>query len=354
MNSIQLKDINVDFTVKEQTLRAIHGLNLSLQKGEILGVVGESGSGKSVASLAIMGLLPKYADVSGSITINGSEVVPLSERDKVKYRGNTVSMLFQDPMSCLNPVSSIGKHFVEILKSNQKTATDLVCEKIVENQGKNPYEAKEMALDLLTKVGISSPSIRYKEFAHEISGGMCQRVMIALALAVKPDYLIADEPTTALDVTIQAQIIDLLKTLCQQEDMGLLFITHDLGVVSQVADNLAVMYLGEIVEHGSCNEVLLEADHPYTKGLLNASPALQQTGEFLPIRGHVPSISELPKGCHFSTRCDYVFDKCHWQKPSLKTVGNKQIRCFLQEIPQHLHKEEGECIKTVYSSTLTQ
>lgn len=335
MSSIQLKNINVDFTVKGQTLRAIHDLDLSLKKGEILGVVGESGSGKSVASLAIMGLLPKYAKVSGSVTINGLEVVSLPEKEKVKYRGSTVSMLFQDPMSCLNPVSSIGKHFKEILKRNQnKTATDLVCEKILENKGLNSAQAKEMAVSLLAKVGISSPAIRYKEFAHEISGGMCQRVMIALALAVKPDFLIADEPTTALDVTIQAQILDLLKTLCHQEDMGLILITHDLGVISQVADNLAVMYLGEIVEYGSCKKVLLNADHPYTKGLLNASPGLQQSGEFIPIRGHVPSIRELPKGCHFSTRCNYVFDKCYLQKPKLKTVGNKQVRCFLSELPQ--------------------
>lgn len=304
---------------------AVNHVSFTLNSGEILAIVGESGSGKSVTSLSIMGLVDDNAVVSGEILYRDQNLANLSDKAMREIRGNKISMIFQEPMTSLNPVQRIGVQLVEIICAHNEIGKE---------------EARTQAIQMLEMVGIPSPEKRIDDYPHNMSGGMRQRVMIAMALACRPDILIADEPTTALDVTIQAQILDLLRQLQQKLGMSTLLITHDLGVVSETADRVIVMYCGRILESARVEDLFAEPRHPYTIGLLNSIPRLDQDVERLyMIDGMVPDPNAMPPGCPFSDRCPKVMDRCREAVPALHDEGDSRaVRCFLyhdavEEVP---------------------
>ncbi len=306
------------FKTENGNVRAVDHVSFKIKKGQTLGLVGESGCGKSVTSLSILQLIqspPGFIE-SGTISFDGTNLLDLSEDGMRKIRGNKISMIFQEPMTSLNPVFTIGDQVGEVFRIHQ---------------GCSKKEARAKAIEMLDLVKIPAPEDRVDEYPHQLSGGMRQRVMIAMALACKPQLLIADEPTTALDVTIQAQILDLMKQLQNELGMSILMITHDLGVVAEVCDFVMVMYCGKVVEQASAQGVFENAQHPYTKGLLHSIPRLGQKVEKLPtIEGSVPSPANLPVGCRFQDRCDKVHDKCRKEEPVLKEVlDNHQAACWL-------------------------
>ena len=288
MDSLLTVDgLSVQFNTKKGINTAVDGISFSVGKGEILGIVGESGCGKSVTSLSILRLLGTNARISqGSVKLEGRELLSLSEDEMCKIRGNEIAMIFQDPMTALNPTLTIG---------------DQLIEPLVIHQGFNKKDARKEAVEVLKKVGISAPEKRLKEYPHQLSGGMRQRVMIAMAVSCAPKLLIADEPTTALDVTIQAQILELMLDLRQKMDTAVILITHDMGVVAETADNILVLYAGKVVEYGSVKEIFNTPKHPYTKGLLSSIPPLEEDVEELnTIEGTVPGPGQMPAGCRFS------------------------------------------------------
>ena len=297
MPLLDVRDLGVAFDIGGQIGQALGGVSFSLDAGEVLGVVGESGSGKSLTALSIQRLLPAAARItSGSISFEGRDLLALSDDEMRSVRGARIAQIFQDPLTSLNPVFTIGSQIGEMLSIHTDLGRDAIRTRVIE---------------ALREVEIPDPERRIDQYPHELSGGMRQRVMIAMALICRPLLLIADEPTTALDVTIQSQILRLLKNLQQQHRMATIFITHDLGVVSQFADRLAVMYAGKIVEQGAVQDVLSRPRHPYTKALLLSIPAFNIDAKRLPvIRGNVPPIAQLPSGCHFRTRCDFEIDGC--------------------------------------------
>ncbi len=284
---LTVDNLQVQFNTKKGINTAVDGISFSVGKGEILGIVGESGCGKSVTSLSILRLLGTNARISqGSVKLEGRELLSLSEDDMCKIRGNEIAMIFQDPMTALNPTLTIG---------------DQLIEPLVIHQGFNKKDARKEAVEVLKKVGISAPEKRLKEYPHQLSGGMRQRVMIAMAVSCAPKLLIADEPTTALDVTIQAQILELMLDLRQKMDTAVILITHDMGVVAETADNILVLYAGKVVEYGSVKEIFNTPKHPYTKGLLSSIPPLEEDVEELnTIEGTVPGPGQMPVGCRFS------------------------------------------------------
>jgi len=301
---LEVKDLEVKFALRFGNLTAINGVNFALDKGEQLGIVGESGAGKSVTGFAIINLLSKPGYISaGQVIFEGQEISQLPEEDMRKIRGNRISMIFQDPMMTLNPVLTIRTQMVETVLAH-------------ENVGH--AEAVDIALDKLKKVQIPSPEKRIHQYPHECSGGMRQRIVVAIALLTNPAMIIADEPTTALDVTIQAEIMDLLQELCESEKMGLILITHDLAVVSQVTERIAVMYAGKIVEIGSTPAVIHDPEHPYTRGLIKALPGSLQPGTRLnQIPGMMPTLTDIPPGCSFHPRCDIGDTVCRMEAPAL-------------------------------------
>ena len=316
---LSVRNLCTDFPVKRGIVHAVEDVSFDVDAGEILAIVGESGSGKSVTSLSIMGLLGEPGHVaSGEVKFEGKDLVGLSEKDYRQLRGNDMAMIFQEPMTSLNPVYRVGKQIVEAIRTH-------------ENVSKK--EARERAIDMLRKVGIPSPEKRIDDYPHQMSGGMRQRVMIAMALACNPKLLIADEPTTALDVTIQAQILDLLRRLRDDTGMAVLLITHDLGVVSETADRVVVMYCGQVVEEAEVRALFDHPMHPYTLGLLKSIPRLEDddTKRLYMIKGMVPNPLEMPPGCHFSDRCDSCMDICRTQMPKLVDAGGRKVRCFLYE-----------------------
>lgn len=296
---------------------AVDGVNLSLSEGEVLGIVGESGCGKSLTALSILGLVPKPAGRvdHGKILLRGRDIVKCSDPELNQIRGKEISMIFQEPMTALNPVFKVGEQIAETIRVHEGISHRL---------------ARGRALELLELVGISNPNQRVDQYPHELSGGMRQRVMIAIALACRPKILIADEPTTALDVTIQAQILSLLKDLQREFGMAVILITHDLGVVAQVVDRVMVMYAGRTVEHGTVTDVFEGPSHPYTKLLLESIPSLEHDRERLQtIAGMVPSLSNLPKGCRFHPRCPSRREQCIEQVPTMVNVErNHQAACI--------------------------
>jgi peptide/nickel transport system ATP-binding protein len=304
---LSVDDLHVSFRTPRGTVRAVDGIGLSLGKGATLGLVGESGCGKSATATALVGLLPPQGRVSGSIRLDGRELVGSDPAGWSGIRGRRVSMVFQDPMSSLNPLLSVGSHLVETLHVHRKLSS---------------REAAGLAEDWLARVGIPDPKARMKAYPHELSGGMRQRVMIALALCPEPELLLADEPTTALDVTIQAQILDLLSRLQAELGMAMVFITHDLGVVERVAERVAVMYAGRVVECGSASDIVTRPRHPYTIGLVGSVPGFRpRTGRLASIPGTVPPPDALPTGCRFHPRCDRADETCRvvpppWSDPS--------------------------------------
>jgi peptide/nickel transport system ATP-binding protein len=306
---LEVKDLEVKFALRFGDLTAINGVNFTLDKGERLGIVGESGAGKSVTGFAIINLLSKPGYISsGKVLFEEKELNLLPEEEMRELRGNRISMIFQDPMMTLNPVLTISTQMVETVLAHENVSK---------------AEAVEIALEKLRKVHIPSPEKRLHQYPHEFSGGMRQRIVVAIALLTNPALIIADEPTTALDVTIQAEIMDLLQELCESENMGLILITHDLAVVSQVTDRIAVMYAGKIVELGPTQAVINHPAHPYTRGLIKALPGSLQPGSRLnQIPGMMPTLTDIPPGCAFHPRCDISGEICKKQVPSL--LGKKE------------------------------
>ena len=305
---LEIKDLCVEFKTVEGTVKAINHLNYTLHKGEKLGIVGESGSGKSVSSLGIMQLIPNPPGeiVGGEILYKGQDLVKKSEKDMQKIRGNEISMIFQEPMTSLNPIIKCGRQIAESLRLHR---------------GMNKKEAMEEAIRMMQAVGIANPEVRAYEYPHQMSGGMRQRVMIAMALACQPQILIADEPTTALDVTIQAQILDLLREIQKKLGTATVFVTHDLGVVARIADRVAVMYAGKIVEIGTVDEIFYDPRHPYTWGLLRSIPAFSRGKESLPsIPGMPPSLLHPPKGDAFASRNAYALEIDFEEEPPMFRV----------------------------------
>ena len=304
-----VKDLNTTFQTPAGPLPAVGGVSFDLNKNETLGIVGESGSGKTVLSRTIMGLQPRTnVTVSGSVLLNGFEVVGASEEEKRKIWGLQVAMVFQDPMTSLNPVTRVGKQIDEILRVRM---------------GMDRQSAKARAIELLELVGIPSPSQRYRVFPGELSGGMRQRVVIATALAGSPQLLMADEPTTGLDVTIQAQILNLLEEIKERLKMSVVLVTHDLGVVATRTSRIIVMYAGRIVEIGSTREVFAHHRMPYTRALLDGSPKVSNPSHtrLMAIPGRPPNLHDLPPGCSFAPRCSYATDRCHQERPELESAG---------------------------------
>ncbi|MCL1911206.1 MAG: ABC transporter ATP-binding protein [Leptospirales bacterium] len=310
---LNVNDLTVSFHLADATVRAVRGVSFSIKEGETLGLVGESGCGKSVSAFSILRLTP--GETGGEIIYNGRDLLSLSETEMRKIRGSEISMIFQEPMISLNPVLTVGFQ---------------VSEPFITHLGLSKKEALERSAEMLRLVGISDPEKRCRSYPHEFSGGMRQRVMIAMALAASPSLLIADEPTTALDVTIQAQILELLAELQRERKMSMLLITHDLGVVSNIADDIAIMYAGEIVEYGPASDIMSAPSHPYTIGLLEAMPRIDRASDRLTaIPGSVPSPVSLPQGCAFYPRCGMASDECKAASVPLQELSDgRKTRCL--------------------------
>ena len=305
---LDIKDLIIHFSVYKSVVKALQGISLTMHKGETLGIVGESGCGKSVTASSILQLIPCPPGniVSGEIWFEGENILAKSDDEMRKIRGKTISMIFQDPMTALNPVFTVGDQIVTVIRFHQHV-------------GKK--EARARAIDMLNLVGLSEPAATLKKYPHEMSGGMSQRVMIAMALSCRPSLLIADEPTTALDVTVQAQILDLMKDLKKEIDTSIMLITHDLGVIAKMCENVAVMYAGRIVEYGSLRHIFKNPGHPYTQGLLSSTLKLGEKKDRLEIiEGNVPDLSQLPPGCLFNPRCAQAKAICRRDIP-----GNVEI-----------------------------
>ena len=337
---LTVENLSTEFTVKNGVIRAVEDVSFEVDTGKTLAIVGESGSGKSVTGLSIMGLLSDTGYISdGNLTFDGKDLRALTKKEYRELRGNDMAMIFQEPMTSLNPVYRVGHQIMESIR----THTDM-----------NRQNARSLAIELLDRVGIPSPEQRIRDYPYQMSGGMRQRVMIAMALSCNPKLLIADEPTTALDVTIQAQILDLIRRLREETTMAVLLITHDLGVVSETADHVVVMYCGQVVESAEVRSLFDHPLHPYTLGLLKSIPSLDDDEDNVDddrrlymIRGSVPDPLEMPPGCHFSDRCDECFDRCRRESPSLIQAGDHKVRCFLFEPPS------TEAVSTEYGSETT-
>jgi len=316
---LEVKNLVTTFETETGPLRAVEGVSFSVNKGQSLGIVGESGCGKSVTALSIMRLLPKPVGKikSGEVLFNGEDLAKLPAEEMRRVRGNRISMIFQEPMTALNPVHRIHKQLGEIYGLHFPKMT--------------PVEIRKASLGLMDKVGISDPEQRLQEYPHQLSGGMRQRVMIAMALACRPEILIADEPTTALDVTIQAQILTLMKSLQQETGMAIIFITHDLGVIAETCDTVVVMYAGTVVERASVIDLFQSPRHPYTQGLLKSIPRLDTPSKQLlsTIEGMVPDLQDIPKGCRFQNRCQYAEAQCRQDPPPEETVAAEHaVSCY--------------------------
>ncbi|TXK71476.1 ABC transporter ATP-binding protein [Paenibacillus sp. N3.4] len=318
---LEVTNLKVNFKTHGGEVKAVRGVSFHVDHGETVAIVGESGCGKSVTALSIMGLIPippgRLAD--GQIRFNGQDITQLSKKELLKMRGSEMGMIFQDPMTALNPTMKIGRQLTEGL---------------VYYHGLSKKEARMKAIELLNKVGISDPQKRVDQYPHEFSGGMRQRVVIAIALACNPKLVIADEPTTALDVTVQAQILDLMKELQEQTRLSIILITHDLGVVAEIAHRAVVMYAGTVVESGTTHDLFTEPKHPYTWGLMKSMPHLdgEQKKRLVPIEGTPPDLFNPPKGCPFAERCDYAMEICAEQTPVVRYFGNgHHAACWLHD-----------------------
>ena len=317
-NLLEIKQLRTSFSTLRGKVDAIRGVDLCVRENEILGIVGESGSGKSVTMKSVMGLLPKSAKVSAdALLYKGEDLLKKSEKQLQKYRGREMAMIFQDPMTALNPLRTIGYHLTEVIRRYRKVSK---------------AEAEKIAVEMLRQVGIPSPEARMKQYPHEFSGGMRQRVVISMALCCEPSLLIADEPTTALDVTIQAQILDLLKQLKKDRGMSMVLISHDMGVMANMCDRIAVMYGGVLVEEGTVDEIFYHPQHPYTKDLLRSIPRPEITrgSRLQAIDGAPPSLHDLPAGCPFATRCARATERCFAEMPAVTAFSATQnARCHL-------------------------
>lgn len=313
---LSIRNLSVQFPTRGGMLTAVDDISFDIAPGEILGMVGESGAGKSMTGSAIIGLIePPGRISSGTIHLNGQRIDNLSADDMRAVRGRRVSMVFQDPLTSLNPLFTIAEQLIETIQLHLKLPAN---------------KARDRAIELLDEVGIPAASRRIDDYPHQFSGGMRQRVVIALALAAEPDLVIADEPTTALDVSVQAQIIDVLKRLCTDRGASVMLITHDMGVIAETADRVAVLYAGRLAEIGPVRDVIKDARHPYTAGLMGSIPTLTQTDDRLvQIPGSMPRLTDIPAGCAFNPRCEKAFDKCFVDQPSLIRDGDRDVSCWL-------------------------
>jgi oligopeptide/dipeptide ABC transporter ATP-binding protein len=327
---LEVNDLKVRFATEDGVVRAVDGLTFELERGKVLGIVGESGSGKSVTAMTLMGLTRGInARFEGEVLYKGTNLLEISDREMQNYRGNELGMIFQDPMTSLNPIYRIGDQIVEALQAHEKV---------------DKRSARARTIELLRQVGIPNPESRIDDYPHQFSGGMRQRAMIAMALSCNPSILIADEPTTALDVTIQAQIVELISRLKDDFDSAVIFITHDLGVIADIADEIIVMYAGRVVERGSKRDIFYDPQMPYTWGLLGSIPRLDRPRpeRLHTIEGMPPSLINLPEGCKFRPRCPHAFDRC-MQEPELKNrveSGGHLDRCWLDVEFKREHRDE--------------
>ena len=324
-NVLEVENLELWFDNDYDSVKILNGINFEVKKGETLGIVGESGCGKSMTSLAVMRLIQTPPGrIKGSVRLHGKDLLKLKMKEMQATRGDKMSMIFQEPMTSLNPVYSIGNQLMECFKVHQ---------------GLNPQEAWKKSVEMLKLVRIPLPEQRMKELPYQLSGGMRQRVMIAMALACRPELLIADEPTTALDVTIQAQILDLMRDLQKELGTAIMFITHDLGVVSEMCDRVLVLYCGEVMEEAYVKDIFADPKHPYTEGLLSTLPEFGKYGRLPTIPGTVPPSGQFPEGCVFAPRCKYATERCHGCKPSLVDLGGgHKVRCF-----RYVEKEGESC-----------
>lgn len=315
MSLLSVKNLSVEFGTGENPFRAVDRLSYDINPGEVVGIVGESGSGKSVSSLALMGLIDFPGRVvADTLEFEGKDLLSMKDKARRRITGDDIAMIFQDPMTALNPSFTVGNQIMEA---------------IAVHQGGSKKERKAKAIELLKQVGIPAPESRIGNYPHQLSGGMSQRIMIAMAIACDPKLLIADEPTTALDVTIQAQIIDLLLDLQRQKNMGLILITHDLALVAEAADRVVVLYAGQVVESGPASDVFRNPQHPYTEALMKSLPESAKGKERLDaLAGVVPGANDRPEGCLLNPRCPYVTDKCRREEPDLITTDTRAVRCF--------------------------
>ena len=314
---LEIKEMHTSFKTVKGWVEAIRGVDLHIEEGEILGIVGESGSGKSVTMKSVTGLLPEYAKIeSEGILYKGVDLTKLSEKEFQQYRGNEMAMIFQDPMTAMNPLRKVGYHLTQVIRRYKNCSKD---------------EAEKIGIEMLKQVGIPTPEVRMKQYPHEFSGGMRQRALIAMALSCEPSLLIADEPTTALDVTIQAQILELLKKLHEERGMSIVLISHDMGVMANMGDRIAVMYGGIIVEEGTVDEIFYHAKHPYTKALLKSIPHPENSKaeKLQGIDGAPPSLYNLSAGCPFAERCTCAMDKCNHEMPEYMFYSEThRAKCF--------------------------
>ena len=317
---LSVRDLRVGFTTRHGTLTAVDGVSFDIAPGEVLGVVGESGAGKSLTGAAVIGLIePPGRIMSGEVRLSGRRIDGLPAEEMRKVRGRHIGMVFQDPLTSLNPLYRIGEQIIETIRAHADVSES---------------EARERAIALLQEAGIQGARARIDSYPHEFSGGMRQRVVLALALCAQPDLLIADEPTTALDVSIQAQIIQLLKRLCGERGTAVMLITHDMGVIAETADRVAVMYAGRIAEIGPVRTVVKTPKHPYSAGLMASIPPLDRKVEHLAgIEGSMPRLSAIPQGCAFNPRCPRVFDRCRVERPDLLPAGPTRAACWLHAEP---------------------
>ena len=325
-NILTIRDLKVAFQVKGKLAYALDGINIDIPRGKIVGIVGESGCGKSMTAMSIMGLIKNPGKiVGGSIDFCGTELTKISVRDYAKIRGKDISMIFQEPMTSLNPVVKVGKQVMEAIILHEKISKE---------------EAKMRVIEIFNEVGIPEAEKRFNSYPHELSGGLRQRVMIGMAMICKPKLLIADEPTTALDVTIEAQILKLMKKLCESVGTSIIMITHNMGVVAEICDYVYVMYAGRVVESTLTKTLFNETAHPYTNGLLKSIPTIGKKQDRLyTIKGNVPNILNLPKGCRFVDRCDYAQDICFSSRPADEYIkDNHMVSCFL-----HKRIEDEKC-----------
>ena len=313
---LDVRNLSVNFKTRKGEFTVVQDVSFHVERGEVLGIAGESGCGKSVTSLSILGLLPENGYLpTGEILFDERDLAKMSDLALCDIRGNEIAMIFQDPLSSLNPTMTIGDQLIEPYRVHRHYSTQ---------------QAEKAAVEMLKKVGIPSPEKRMKEYPHQLSGGMRQRVMIAMALSCQPKLLIADEPTTALDVSIQAQILKLMQQLNEDSGTSIMLITHDMGVIAEMCDKVMIMYAGKAVEYGPVDDIFFSPRHPYTKGLLASIPSLDHDVEQLStIEGNVPSPSSMPAGCRFSPRCGQCMEICKQQQPPMQKVGDTEVACFL-------------------------